>query len=54
MERIAPPSISHLILDLESRINSKSPLPLSRDAAEFMSGAPLFRFPLVRFLAVVF
>ena len=50
MESIAPPSISHRIFDLGSRMNRRSPLPFSRDAAEFMSGAPLVRFPLERFL----
>ena len=48
MERIAPPSTSHLIFDFGSRMNNRSPLPLSRDAAEFTSGAPPLRFPMQR------
>ena len=51
MERIAPPSTSHLIFDFGSRTNNRSPCPFSRDAAEFMSGAPPLRFPMERCLA---
>ena len=45
MESIAPPSISHLSFELGSRMYRRSPVSLSRDAAEFTSVVPLFRFP---------
>ena len=47
MERSAPPSMSHLSFVFGSRMYSRSPASVSRDAAAFTSGAPLARFPLV-------
>ena len=52
IERIAPPSTSHLILVFGSRMYRRSPFPDSRDAAEFMSVVPLSRFPLTCCLVV--
>ena len=47
MDRMAPPSMSHLMFVLGSLMYNRLPVSLSRDAAAFTSGAPLARFPLV-------
>ena len=46
IERTAPPSMSHLNLDFGSIMYSRLP-SVTRDAVEFIFGAPLARFPLL-------
>ena len=54
IESIAPPSIKYFRFDLGSLTYNRFPEAFSRDAAAFISGAPLVRFPMgCCFVAVV-